>query len=78
MNVASTFFLFARPSFWEGVARILDFGNVLTEYNKSLTPQQADALAMRADWVTVGEDIQSAADTLFKDSGQESARAFQG
>lgn len=53
-------FLFAGPSFFEGVGRILDFGGTLTEYNESLTPQQADYFAMRADWALVGHDIRKA------------------
>ena len=50
-------FLYARPSAIEGVARILDFGNTLTEYNRSLTPQQADFLALRADWRVAARDL---------------------
>jgi hypothetical protein len=52
--------LFARPSFLEGMGRILDFADMLQEYNKSLTPQQADRLALCADWGAVGEDIEVA------------------
>ena len=54
------FFLGATPSFVEGVARLVDFGSTLNEYNKSLTPDQADFLAVRADWRMVGLDIASA------------------
>lgn len=53
-------FLFARPSFLEGLARIFDFGNTLTEYNRSRTPQEADARALASDWLMVGEDIANA------------------
>lgn len=53
-------FLYARPSFREGVARVLDMGDTLTEYNYSLTPQQADRLALRSDWMVVGEDLRHA------------------
>ena len=52
--------LFARPSFLEGVARILDFADLLQEYNRSLTPQQADNLAVAADWGAIGQDIEAA------------------
>lgn len=55
-----TDFLFARPSFLEGMARILDLGNTLSEYNESLTPEEADTRALRADWKAVGSDIQRA------------------
>jgi hypothetical protein len=46
--------LFARPSFAEGMARIMDFGNTLTEYNRSPDP---DAIAIAADWNAVAEDL---------------------
>ena len=52
--------LFARPSFVEGASRVLDFGNTLSEYNNSLTPEQADAHALSSDWRAVGEDIKQA------------------
>jgi hypothetical protein len=49
MNDLSSF-LFARPGFTEGCARILDFGSTLNEYNRSLNGAQADQLALWADW----------------------------
>lgn len=53
-------FLYASPSFLEGIARIMDFANALNEYNSSLTPQEADAAAIRMDWEMVGQDFRSA------------------
>ena len=53
-------FLGARPSFLEGASRLLDFGNTLSEYNTSLTPEQADFLALRGDWGLIGYDWASA------------------
>lgn len=52
--------LFSEPSFLEGIARVLDLGNTLTEYNNSLTPEQADYIAAAADWTTVGNDLHAA------------------
>lgn len=49
--------LYATPSIWEGLGRILDFGDTMTDYNYSLTPQQADRIAIRADWRAIGEDV---------------------
>ena len=46
-----------RPSFWEGVARIFDFGDVLSQYNPGRTPAERDYLALRSDWEAVGEDL---------------------
>jgi hypothetical protein len=53
-------FLCLRPSFWEGMGRILDFPGALSEYNRSLTPAQADYLAICGDWRLVGRDIREA------------------
>lgn len=52
-----TSFLYADPSFLEGAARILDFGDTLTALNESPTPEQADALALRMDWRAFGRDL---------------------
>lgn len=54
-----TALLFARPSFIEGVSRVLDLGGTLSEYNQSKTPQQADYKALRGDWYSVGTDLET-------------------
>lgn len=56
----STFFLFARPGFIEGMARVLDLGGTLNEYNRFLSPEAADAVALRQDWEAVGLDLMAA------------------
>jgi hypothetical protein len=61
-------FLFAEPSAVEGAARIFDFGNSLTEYNYSLTPEQADRIAIAMDWRAVGHDLWRAI-AKFRDDG---------
>lgn len=53
-------FLVARPSVVEGVARIFDFGDTLTEYNNSLSEIEADTIALRMDWKAVGHYLESA------------------
>ena len=55
-----TSFLYAQPSFLEGVGRILDLGNNLQMYNYSESGQEADARALRADWRAVGDDLRRA------------------
>ena len=47
----------ARPSFLEGIARVVDIGNTLQTYNDSDSEQEADTKALRHDWQIVGEDI---------------------
>jgi hypothetical protein len=55
-----TFTLFQRPSFLEGMARVVDYEGVLNMYNTSVTSQEADAESIAADWRMVGNDIQKA------------------
>lgn len=52
-----TDFLFARPSFWSGAARVLDFAGTLQTYNTSREAEEADRRALRADWNAVGDDM---------------------
>lgn len=54
-----TGFLYARPSFIEGVARLMDVGGTLNEYNRSASDEQADARALRSDWYAVGDDLRA-------------------
>ena len=53
-------FLFARPSFWEGLGRLIDFGGTLTEFNSALSGPQADRYAIGQDWQAVGDDLRNA------------------
>jgi len=55
-----SYYLFARPSFLEGVARVFDIGGVFDAYNESKTPVEADTKAMLHDWMMVGSDISHA------------------
>lgn len=54
------FVLYARPSFWEGIARLIDFGGALNVYNSSETEEEADEKAIRSDWEVVGSDMRAA------------------
>ncbi len=53
-------YLFARPSFWTGFGSCIDLFGVTFEYNRALTPKQADYFAIRSDWAAVGQDIRHA------------------
>jgi hypothetical protein len=53
--------LFAEPSFLEGMARVLDLGNTLNEYNRCLSGELTDYYAILGDWRAVGNEIQQAA-----------------
>lgn len=52
--------LFAEPSFLEGLARLLDLGGTMTEFNGSPNGEIADVLALTADWRAVGDDLRQA------------------
>lgn len=59
-----TMFLFARPSLLEGMARVVDLGGTLNEYNFSLDESQADRLALKADMAALRVDIAAAREIL--------------
>ncbi len=59
-----TGFLYSRPSLLDGAARVLDMGGTLAEFNTALSEEQADYLALRVDWLTVGRDIRRALDAF--------------
>ena len=59
--------LFARPSFIEGYARVIDMGTTLNEYNRDRTPEEADKAAIQSDWKTVGENLESAISNFSKE-----------
>jgi hypothetical protein len=58
-SVRSTF-LFALPTWEEGVGRLVDFANALTEYNSTTPPANPDARATAQDWTAVGEQLRIA------------------
>ncbi len=55
--------LFARPSFVEGISRILDMGNTLEQYNTSQIEEEADLEALKSDGKAVGNDMRSSINT---------------
>jgi hypothetical protein len=57
-------FLYARPSFLGGIASVLDLGDTLTEFNNSLTPEQADYIAIKADVQAIAGDMRQVAQEL--------------
>lgn len=66
-----TDFLYARPSFLGGVARTLDLGGTLKEYNQSPDADTADAKALASDWFIVGSDIRTAINDYVKEEEQK-------
>ena len=62
----SNFSLYAKPSFIEGVARLMDLCGVLNVYNTSKTSQEADYRAMLADWESLGQDFHAVIEKIKK------------
>lgn len=50
-------YLFARPSFIEGGARLVDVSGSLNTYNYSHNGAEADARAICQDWTAIGHDV---------------------
>lgn len=54
-----TFRLTPRPSFWEGMGRVLDLGGGLSTYAAGATPTEADYAAIASDWNMIGQDFRT-------------------
>ena len=60
-------FLYARPSFLEGVARAIDIGGTLQEYNTSLSGADADRLAIQSDNLMIANDLRKSIAVIVED-----------
>ena len=52
--------IYARPSFFEGMARIFDLGGTLNVYDFGPGGAESDAEATLADWQAIGDDLRAA------------------
>ena len=59
-----TDYLYARPSFLEGVARNIDLFGSLNEYNKSVTPEEADLRGRDHDISALRKDMKVACEEV--------------
>jgi hypothetical protein len=57
-------FLFARPAFMAGVARLFDFYGTYNSYNLSDSEEEADDRATFSDWRLIGIDIINAMESF--------------
>ncbi len=62
-NPMDTAFLFATPSLWSGMARVLDICGQFDSYNASEAAETADAKALYADFRMIGQDLKLAMET---------------
>ena len=51
---------FRRPSFFEGMARVLDLGNSIHLYSHYTDGQKEDYEAIKSDWAIIGMDMKQA------------------
>ncbi len=57
----SLYYSYAKPSFLGGLARILDLGGTLRNtYSHSDDVYEMDIMAMRSDWIAIGQDLGNA------------------
>jgi hypothetical protein len=69
-----TDFLYARPSFSGGMAAVFDLcGILVSEYNRSATPNIADYRALQSDWAITGMDISEAIKQIDIENGKSKA-----
>jgi hypothetical protein len=52
-----TLFLVPRPTFLSGLGSVMDLFGVPRRYNYSRTDDEADARALRCDWLATGDDL---------------------
>jgi hypothetical protein len=61
MSSAPTFRLFKeRRPFVDGLSSVFDYTPLADAYHQSVTPAQADAEALAADFLATGNDLRSA------------------
>jgi hypothetical protein len=64
---------FKRPSFFEGMGRVLDLGATMQAYKNEPNELEADAKAIASDWEMVGEDLR----TVIADYGTQPDKAAE-
>jgi len=60
MGQVKTDFLTATSGFLTGVGSSMGIGGSFYGFNYSRSPEEADFLAMKADWIMVGQDLSGA------------------
>lgn len=70
-----TSLLYARPTFLEGVARLVDFGGFLNDYNYAEDGDAADQIALASDWYAIGDDMRQAFVSYAQQHGIETRHA---
>lgn len=71
MELNSIGFLYSRPTFFEGVARLIDVDGALNAYNTSTSQKEADFKAVYHDWNTIGEDFKKSFEDYVEQNNKE-------
>jgi len=66
-----TDFLFATSSYLTGAGTVINMGGNYYRYNRSATPAQADARAIRQDFAMIGQDVRDVVETLEKEKSKQ-------
>ena len=69
-----TDFLFAQPSFWSGVGRLLDLWGKFDDYNVSRSVEEADMRALYSDWRITGQDLRDSWVAFHKEEAERSPK----
>lgn len=56
----NSLFIANRPSFLEGMGRLFDYAGAYNQYNHSASPEEADTIAMEADWTAIADELREA------------------
>lgn len=70
--------LFIRPSFFRGVARVVDFWGSSNEYRNHRSGEESDRAALASDWQMVGQDLDAGIDTYRKSLNEGQMSLFHG
>lgn len=66
-----TDFLVATPSYLTGAGTVINIGGNYYRYNRSATPAQADARAIRQDFAMIGQDVHDVIETLENEKSKQ-------
>lgn len=71
-------FLFARPSFWSGAARLIDLWGRFDSYNLGRSAEESDARALYSDWRITGQDLRDSWIAFHQEEADKSRKREKG
>ena len=64
-------FVFSTPSYLTGAGTVFNIAGNYYRYNRSVTPAQADARAIRQDFAMIGQDVCDTVKALEKEKSKQ-------